>query len=201
MAEIMRTQQKSGYTSFKFLLLILLPVLAFLFSITLGRYSITFEEVFKILFAKILGQETEYSQIMETIVFQVRIPRIVTAMLVGGALSVSGAVYQGMFKNPMASPEILGTSAGAGFGAALAILFSFSAFGVQAMAFTFGMIAVLLTYTISMKIAKGGNIIYVFILAGILVGTVFQSFIAFSKYVADPYDKLHAITFWLMGSV
>ena len=197
----MRTQQKSGYTSFKFLLLILLPVLAFLFSITLGRYSITFEEVFKILFAKILGQETEYSQIMETIVFQVRIPRIVTAMLVGGALSVSGAVYQGMFKNPMASPEILGTSAGAGFGAALAILFSFSAFGVQAMAFTFGMIAVLLTYTISMKIAKGGNIIYVFILAGILVGTVFQSFIAFSKYVADPYDKLPAITFWLMGSL
>ena len=201
MAEIITAQRKSSYTRFKFLLLVLLPVFAFLFSVTLGRYSITFQQVFEILIAKALGRETEYSHIMDTIIFQVRIPRIITAMLVGSALSVSGAVYQGMFKNPMASPEILGTSAGAGFGAALAILFSFSAFGIQAMAFAFGMIAVLLTYTISMKIAKGGNIIYVFILAGILVGTVFQSFISFSKYVADPYDKLPAITFWLMGSL
>lgn len=201
MTNVKQTEEKKNYTRFKFLLLALIPVIAFLFSITLGRYSITVKEVFSILVAKILGQDINYPKVIDTVIFQVRVPRIIVAMLVGSALSVSGAVYQGMFNNPMVSPDILGTSAGAGFGAALAILLSFNTFGVQVMAFVFGFVAVTLTYLISTRVGRGGNVMYVFILAGMLISTVFQSFISLSKYVADPYEKLPAITFWLMGSL
>ncbi len=193
--------QKKINNKYKLLLLTIIPIIAFFLSITLGRYSITIKEIFIILTSKLLQKDIDYPKVMETVIFQVRIPRIIAAMIVGSSLTVSGAVYQGMFKNPMVSPDILGTSAGAGFGAALAILLSFSSLGIQATAFIFGLIAVLLTYTISTKVGKGGNIMFVFILAGILVSTVFQSFISLSKYVADPYDKLPAITFWLMGSL
>ncbi|ABW17777.1 FecCD family ABC transporter permease [Alkaliphilus oremlandii] len=193
--------QKKINNKYKLLLLTIIPIIAFFLSITLGRYSITIKEIFIILTSKLLQKDIDYPKVMETVIFQVRIPRIIAAMIVGSSLTVSGAVYQGMFKNPMVSPDILGTSAGAGFGAALAILLSFSSLGIQATAFMFGLIAVLLTYTISTKVGKGGNIMFVFILAGILVSTVFQSFISLSKYVADPYDKLPAITFWLMGSL
>ena len=199
--EIAKNEKNKDSNRFKFLILILVPIIAILFSITLGRYSISVKEVFEILIAKLLRREIDYPKVVDTVIFQVRIPRIITAMLVGSALSVSGAVYQGMFRNPMVSPDILGTSAGAGFGAALAILLSFSTLGIQVMAFIFGLIAVTLTYLISTRVGKGGNVMYVFILAGILIGTVFQSFISLSKYVADPYDKLPAITFWLMGSL
>ena len=185
----------------KFLILVLVPIIAFFISITLGRYSITIKDIFTILTAKLLRTDIDFPKVMETVIFQVRIPRIITAMIVGSSLTISGAVYQGMFKNPMVSPDILGTSAGAGFGAAMAILLSFSSLGIQATAFMFGLAAVLLTYTISTKIGRGGNIMFVFILAGILVSTIFQSLISLSKYVADPYDKLPAITFWLMGSL
>lgn len=186
---------------FKFLVLILLPIIVFLFSMTLGRYSISVIEILKVVFSKITGSPLDYPKVIDTVIFQVRIPRILVAMIVGSSLSISGAVYQGMFKNPMVSPDILGTSAGAGFGATLGILLSFNIIGTQLMAFAFGLLAVFLIYTISLSVSRGGNIIFVFILAGILIGTVFQSFISLSKYIADPYDKLPTITFWLMGSL
>ncbi len=186
---------------FKFLILILMPIIAFTLSLTLGRYPIAVKEIFTILIAKAAGKDIDYPKVVDTVIFQIRIPRIIAAMMVGSALSVSGAVYQGMFKNPMVSPDILGTSAGAGFGAALAILLSFNTIGVQFMSFAFGFIAVLLTYTISVKVGKDEGVMLVLVLAGILVGTIFQSLTSLSKYVADPYAKLPAITFWLMGSL
>lgn len=186
---------------FKFLILTLLPICVFLFSMTLGRYSLSILDILKAIVSKMTSSDLDYPQIIDTVIFQVRIPRILVAMIVGCSLSISGAVYQGMFKNPMVSPDILGTSAGAGFGATLGILLSFNIIGTQIMAFAFGLIAVFLTYTISAAVSRGGNIIFVFILAGILIGTVFQSFISLSKYIADPYDKLPTITFWLMGSL
>ena len=203
--EARKTQKKKVGNKCKFLILVLIPIIAFFISITLGRYSITIKETITILFLKIISKilrvDIDLPKVIETVIFQVRIPRIITAMIVGSSLTVSGAVYQGMFKNPMVSPDILGTSAGAGFGAALAILLSFDSLGIQVSAFVFGLAAVLITYTISMKVGKGGNVMLVFILAGILVSTIFQSLISLSKYVADPYDKLPAITFWLMGSL
>ena len=203
--ETRKTQKKKVGNKYKFLILVLIPIIAFFISITLGRYSITVKETITILFLKIVSKilrvDIDLPKVIETVIFQVRIPRIITAMIVGSSLTVSGAVYQGMFKNPMVSPDILGTSAGAGFGAAVAILLSFGSLGIQASAFVFGLAAVLFTYTISIKVGKGGNVMLVFILAGILVSTIFQSLISLSKYVADPYDKLPAITFWLMGSL
>ncbi len=196
-----KAQKKKINNKYKILILAIIPIIVFFVSITLGRYSITIKEIFTILTARLLRRDIDIPKVMETVIFQVRIPRVITAMIVGSSLTVSGAVYQGMFKNPMVSPDILGTSAGAGFGAAMAILLSFSSLGIQATAFVFGLIAVSLTYIISTKVGKGGNIMLVFILAGILVSTIFQSLISLSKYVADPYDKLPAITFWLMGSL
>ena len=101
----------------------------------------------------------------------------------------------------MASPNILGTSSGAGLGTALAIIFSFGAVYTQMISFAFGLLAVAITYAISAKIGRRGNLILVFVLTGILVSTVFQALISLVKYTADPYEKLPAITFWLMGSL
>lgn len=187
--------------NFKFLVLILIPIILFFFSISLGRYSISFSDVFKILFAKLLGRPIDYPKVLETVIFNVRIPRVIAAMIIGSSLSISGSVYQGMFKNPMVSPDLLGTSAGAGFGAALGILLSYSTLGIQGLSFVFGLLAVFLTYAISAKLGRNGNLMFVLILSGMLVGTIFQSFISLTKYIADPYDKLPAITFWLMGSL
>ena len=183
------------------LLIALSPVVCFLFSMSIGHYEISAYEVLDMLFSKLTASEMRYGDMMQTVVFEVRLPRVILAMMVGCSLSVSGAVYQCVFKNPMASPNILGTSSGAGLGTALAIIFSFGAVYTQMISFAFGLLAVAITYAISAKIGRRGNLILVFVLTGILVSTVFQALISLVKYTADPYEKLPAITFWLMGSL
>lgn len=183
------------------ILIALSPVVCFLFSMSIGHYEISAYEVLDMLFSKLTASEMRYGDMMQTVVFEVRLPRVILAMTVGCSLSVSGAVYQCVFKNPMASPNILGTSSGAGLGTALAIIFSFGAIYTQMISFAFGLLAVAITYAISAKIGRRGNLILVFVLTGILVSTVFQALISLVKYTADPYEKLPAITFWLMGSL
>ena len=183
------------------ILIALSPVVCFLFSMSIGHYEISAYEVLDMLFSKLVASEMRYGEMMQTVVFEVRLPRVILAMMVGCSLSVSGAVYQCVFKNPMASPNILGTSSGAGLGTALAIIFSFGAVYTQMISFAFGLLAVAITYAISAKIGRRGNLILVFVLTGILVSTVFQALISLVKYIADPYEKLPAITFWLMGSL
>ena len=183
------------------ILIALSPVVCFLFSMSIGHYEISAYEVLDMLFSKLVASEMRYGDMMQTVVFEVRLPRVILAMMVGCSLSVSGAVYQCVFKNPMASPNILGTSSGAGLGTALAIIFSFGAVYTQMISFAFGLLAVAITYAISAKIGRRGNLILVFVLTGILVSTVFQALISLVKYTADPYEKLPAITFWLMGSL
>ena len=183
------------------ILIALSPVVCFLFSMSIGHYEISAYEVLDMLFSKLTASEMRYGDMMQTVVFEVRLPRVILAMMVGCSLSVSGAVYQCVFKNPMASPNILGTSSGAGLGTALAIIFSFGAIYTQMISFAFGLLAVAITYAISTKIGRRGNLILVFVLTGILVSTVFQALISLVKYTADPYEKLPAITFWLMGSL
>lgn len=183
------------------ILIALSPVVCFLFSMSIGHYEISAYEVLDMLFSKLTASEMRYGEMMQTVVFEVRLPRVILAMTVGCSLSVSGAVYQCVFKNPMASPNILGTSSGAGLGTALAIIFSFGAIYTQMISFAFGLLAVAITYAISAKIGRRGNLILVFVLTGILVSTVFQALISLVKYTADPYEKLPAITFWLMGSL
>ncbi len=174
----------------KSILIALSPVVCFLFSMSIGHYEISAYEVLDMLFSKLVASEMRYGDMMQTVVFEVRLPRVILAMMVGCSLSVSGAVYQCVFKNPMASPNILGTSSGAGLGTALAIIFSFGAVYTQMISFAFGLLAVAITYAISAKIGRRGNLIL-----------VFQALISLVKYTAAPYEKLPAITFWLMGSL
>lgn len=181
------------------IVLLALPLAAFCLSLPLGRYPISPGQVLTLLASKVLPLTPTWPDTMETVVFQVRLPRIIAAMLVGASLATAGAAYQGMFRNPLVSPDILGASAGAGFGAALAIYFSLGVVGIQLSSFLFGLLAVMLACALSSKIRHDPALVLV--LAGILTGTLFSAGTSLIKYLADPYDKLPAITFWLMGSL
>ncbi|MFQ5546545.1 MAG: FecCD family ABC transporter permease, partial [Acidiferrobacterales bacterium] len=128
------------------------------------------------------------------------LPRVVAAVLVGAALAAAGATYQGMFRNPLVSPDILGVSAGAGLGAALGIFLSLPVIGIQLLAFAFGLGAVFLVYLISQSV-RGHDPILVLVLAGVVMGALAGACISLLKVLADPYDQLPAITFWLLGSL
>jgi iron complex transport system permease protein len=133
------------------------------------------------------------------VIFGIRLPRILAALLVGAGLSVAGTSFQGLFKNPLVSPELLGVASGAGFGAALGILLSGRLVVIQVSAFLAGIMAVTITYTIS-RVYRS-TVILVLVLSGIMVGALFSALISLIKYVADPYDTLPTIVFWLMGSL
>ncbi|MGI6119446.1 MAG: FecCD family ABC transporter permease [Desulfosporosinus sp.] len=185
------------HSSLKKLVLILLPIAAFLFSFAIGRYAISIPQLLSTLYGHYFGSVAEAN--LETVVFNIRLPRIFAAMLVGAALSTAGAAYQGMFKNPLVSPDILGASAGAAFGACLALYLSQAGFIVQISAFLFGLLAVLFAYLINLKLDYDPTIGLV--LGGILISTLFSSGTGVLKYYADANDKLPLITFWLMGSL
>ena len=137
----------------------------------------------------------------KTIVMNVRLPRVVAAAAIGAALAVSGTAYQGLFRNPMVSPDILGASTGASFGAVLALRVSASRPGVLAAAVAGGIIAVLLTYASARRIGRGTDQILLLVLCGMIVSALFQAFVSAIKYTADPDSKLPEITYWLMGSI
>lgn len=182
-------------------LLIVLLLSALLISFTIGRYGLSLSDIMHLFYCKLVGTAPNTPEMVESVLFKVRIPRVVAAILVGGALAVSGAAYQGLFKNPMVSPDILGASAGAGFGAAIGILYSFGAVGIQANAFIFGIAAVMLAYFISSVVSRGKDAILILVLTGIVVSALFSSFITLIKYVADTDAKLPEITYWLMGGL
>lgn len=185
------------------ILLVLLAVLisAILFSFTIGRYSVTLNQLFEIIRYKTFGGAVSWPESVSTVLFKIRIPRIFIAVIIGAALAIAGVAYQGLFKNPMVSPDILGASSGAGYGAAIAILLSFGSSGIQISAFLFGLAAVLITIIISKCVARSNNNILALVLTGMVVNTLFSSFISITKYLADTDDKLPAITFWLMGGL
>jgi iron complex transport system permease protein len=171
-----------------------------LISLSMGRYNIPLRNIIEIIMHGLSAENSNINQIA-TVLLQIRLPRIIAAILIGGALSLSGTAYQSMFRNPMVSPDILGATAGAGFGASIAILLSLNSAAIQLSAFVFGLTAVMLTYCISAAITKGSHTILVLVLTGILISTIFSSLISIIKFTADPESKLPAITFWLMGSL
>lgn len=183
----------------KIALLVFLPLVLGIASLFIGRYPMSFGDGIRILSSHILPVENNWTPAMEAVIMQIRLPRAILAMLVGAALSISGASFQGMFKNPLVSPDILGVSSAAGFGAALVILMSGNHLAIQTSAFIFGVVGVFITYLIS-RIYKTTPILML-VLAGIVVGSLFTALLSITKYVADPYEKLPAITFWLMGSL
>jgi iron complex transport system permease protein len=180
-------------------LFIILPVVLFFASILIGRYAMSTSEVADGFLASILPGRFHAANNVQTVLFQLRIPRILAAMLVGAALATAGAAFQGMFRNPLVSPDILGVSSGAGFGAALALLISGGPMLVQVSAFIFGLSAVAITYAISRFFKMNSTLNLV--LGGIAVSAVFSALISLIKYVADPNNILPAITYWLMGGL
>ncbi|WP_027185549.1 FecCD family ABC transporter permease [Desulfovibrio inopinatus] len=187
------------HCALSFVVLTVFLFFVFCISFCVGRYDISIVQVVKVLASKVFPIQQDWPSTLDTVVFQVRMPRIMGAALVGAGLAMAGAAYQGMFKNPLVSPDILGASSGAGLGAALAIFCSFGVLGIQCMSFAFGITAVLIAYVISFHVPRDQSLALV--LTGILVGTLFSSGTALLKYLADPYDTLPAITFWLMGSL
>ncbi len=183
------------------ILLVFLLVLLFFSSFLIGRFNVSLPQTLRVLASSITGLESGENEMVKSVILKVRTPRIFAAILIGGALAVSGAVYQGLFKNPMVSPDILGASSGAGFGAALAILLSFSFTGIQVMSFAFGLMAVFFAYSICSAVSHGKDSLLILVLSGMVISTMFSSFITLSKYVADPYNKLPEITYWLMGTL
>jgi len=181
--------------------LVILVIIAFIVSLTMGRYSIPLPELLRTLFGKISGAPQAGRETLSKVLFDVRIPRILCGLMVGGALAGSGAAYQGVFKNPMVSPDILGASAGAGFGAAFAILNNFGIIGIEITSFFCGIAAVALTYFLGTAIGRRGNTVLLLVLTGIVVQSLFSAFTSFIKYNADPNNKLPEITFWLMGGL
>lgn len=174
-------------------------VITVIISFRLGRYPISNQELFGIIFSKIHWAAPFWTEQTESILFNVRLPRIVLACLVGCCLSVAGAAYQGIFQNPMAAPDILGASAGAAFGAALAILHYGNSCIITCSAFGFSLLSVALVYCIS-KRARGSAVLGL-ILSGIMVSSIFSAGTSYIKLVADPTDQLPAITYWLIGSL
>lgn len=183
----------------KVLCLIAILIVTVIISFGLGRYPVHTNEIFAILFSKIYPVQHFWTDQTESILLNVRLPRIALACLVGCCLSAAGASYQGIFQNPMAAPDILGASAGAAFGAALAILLYGSSYMITVSAFVFSLLSVALVYFIS-KRAKGNSILGL-ILSGIMVSSIFSAGTSYIKLVADPNDQLPAITYWLIGSL
>ena len=169
-------------------------------ALAIGRAMLSPGEVIAVL-ARSLRGDGDVPLASRTIVMGVRLPRVAAAAMIGAALAVSGAAYQGLFRNPMVSPDILGASTGASFGAALALLVSANRSGVQAAAFAGGVIAVLLTYASARSIGRGTNQVLLLVLCGMIVSALFQAFVSAVKYTADPDSKLPEITYWLMGSI
>lgn len=178
---------------------VLVLALVIVVSIGWGRYNVPPLTVVKILLSQVLPLEPTWEGTMETVIMQVRLPRVIAGVLVGMALALSGATYQGMFKNPLVSPDLLGVSTGAGLGASIAILLHFNAFGIQACALGGGLLAVFLTTSIPRVFRNSSTLMLV--LSGIIVAGFLNSLQGVLKYLADPETELAAITFWQMGSL
>ena len=180
------------------LCMLLLLLAAALFSFWIGYYPLTPRQVV-LAFLSRLGYEGEILPQAVTIFWSIRLPRILSAVFIGASLSVAGAAYQGMFRNPLVSPDILGVSSGASLGAAFAILNGAPNWAVQAAAFAGGVAAVAASYLISRKSAHSHTLSLV--LTGSMIMALCNAGVTMIKYVADPNDVLQQITFWLMGSL
>lgn len=181
------------------IILLLIPIVTALVAIGIGRYEIGFGDVITILTSPITGNVGETSEIAQNLVLNSRTPRVLTALLVGLGLSVSGVVMQSIFSNPLATPDTIGVSSGASFGAVLGIMAGGNMLFIQTTAFVFGIIATFLTIGLS-KISKNSGIVMI-VLSGMVVSSFFSALISLLKTVADTDSQLPSIVYWLMGSM
>jgi iron complex transport system permease protein len=181
-------------------LLVGLVALLCIVALGIGQFPIGPVQIIEVLSSRLVGWPSEVPDAIVTVILQVRLPRIAAALVVGAALAAAGAAYQGLFRNPLVSPDILGVSAGAGLGAVFGIFLSLPVIGIQLLAFVFGIATVSLVYLVASAV-RGREPVLVLVLAGVVLGTLAGSMISLLKVLADPYDQLPAITFWLLGSL
>jgi len=185
-----------------FPMLSLLLVLTVAFSLTLGKYPIMLNDIGNFFLMKMFGagsMDPERYSLLESLLLEIRMPRIIAAILIGASLAVAGTAFQAMFVNPLVSPSLLGVLAGASFGAAFGMVFFKNWIAVQILTFLFGFLAVLFSVGIA-RIHKG-NTILLLVLGGVISSALFTSLLSVIKYIADPYNQLPAITQWLMGGL
>ncbi|HOP62318.1 MAG TPA: iron ABC transporter permease [Spirochaetota bacterium] len=192
------SHKDSGYGRIVFILSLLVFAIS-LVSLMIGRIYIEPVTILKVIVSDFFPVSKDWSPTIESVVMNVRLPRLIAGLLVGAGLSISGAAFQGLFRNPLVSPHILGVSAGAGFGAALGILLFNSLIITQIFSFVFGIIAVCMAYMLS-RVYRTSPML-VLVLAGVIVGSLFSALTSFIKYIADPMNRMPAIVFWLMGSL
>ncbi len=181
------------------LVLLLLLILLSIFSLSLGQYDLSINQIINFFLFKLGFSSIENSQVMQNVIIEIRFPRVIASILIGASLAISGVAFQSMFKNPLVSPGILGVLSGASFGAALGMIFFKEFLLIQASSFMFGILAVFIALFISMFNKQ--NQLILLILGGVVSSAFFSSMLSITKYMADPYDELPAIVYWLMGSL
>jgi iron complex transport system permease protein len=191
----------AGFSDYK-KILILIVIAGLLFAsavlaVLMGTYDISIQDVFSTILTHItFGDTSTIAKLHNTIIWEIRVPRVLLTIFVGGALAIAGAVFQGVFRNPLVEPYILGVSSGAAFGAALAIVFPTIFFSIQLSAFVFGSFAVAIAYMLAR--VRGETPIITLILAGVIIGSIFSALVSLLKYISDD-TALREIVFWLMG--
>ncbi|MBA3040326.1 MAG: iron ABC transporter permease [Alphaproteobacteria bacterium] len=178
--------------------LLIALVAAMLFAIGAGRFSVSVPRIVEILMAGAMNPGLAPAQMDERIVLLVRLPRVLLAALSGAALAVGGAALQGVFRNPLVSPQVLGISQGAAFGGAMALLFGYSGVVLLGLAFVFGLSALILVGALAR--INGRTEVITVILSGMVIGALFGALVSIIQFIADPNTSLPAIVYWLMGS-
>lgn len=200
-AEKRKTISRKGYAALCAILSLLILIVVIV-SFGLGRFtSISIKDIPFILLHQIFPSiEQTWTATDESVLINLRLPRIIAAVVVGASLAISGTSYQALFANPVASSDTLGVTASAAFGAILGILLNVSAVSVKLLSFAIGCGAVLLVFSVAAKLSKGRNLTVFLILIGMVASSMFQAMLSVLKFVADPVDQLPKITYWLMGS-
>ncbi|MEU4311305.1 iron ABC transporter permease [Nocardia sp. NPDC024068] len=168
-------------------------------ALAIGRYTVPPNEIVRILLGQVLPLEQTWYPQERTVVLEVRLPRVLLSILLGAGLAVGGAVMQAVFRNPLASAQVLGVSSGASFGGVLILLAGFGGAALVGGAFAGGILALVLVVSIARAVP--GAPLLMIILGGTVVGAMFQAMVSFITYIADPYSELPSIVFWLMGSL
>jgi len=190
-------RMKKEYVTFLTIFFVITPFVAAIICLGVGRYEMTVFETLETIIDGMMGREVDPT--VQSVLFKVRLPRIILALFVGAGLAVAGTSFQALFSNPLATPDTLGVATGASFGAVLALLFSHNSVIVQFSALIFGLLSLLITCLVS-KLNGKSSIIMV-VLSGMVVSSIFQALVSLVKYTADTEEKLPAITYWLMGSM
>lgn len=178
-----------------YFILIFFPLACGLLGLSMGRMDIKISEI--ILFFKNLIGGGQVDPLMESLIINIRLPRVLTALIVGGGLTAAGIAFQALFSNPLATPDILGVTSAASFGAVLGIILSLGTMGIQVLAMIFGLLSILITINL---VKRDETSMIMLVLAGIIVSSLANALASLLKYTADPMDKLPQITYWLMGS-